>query len=58
MQGASTETNERINEINVKIKELEALKKAYSTQLRSYGTSSSTPEQVREHFLKVTKMNE
>ena len=52
------ETNERINEINVKIKELEALKKAYSTQLRSYGTSSSTPEQVREHFLKVTKMNE
>ena len=52
------ETNERINEINVKIKELEALKKAYSTQLRSYGTSSSTPEQVRAHFLKVTKMNE
>ena len=52
------ETNERINEINAKIKELEALKKAYRLQLRSYETSSSTPEQMMERFFKVSNMKE
>ncbi len=41
-----------------KIKELEALKKAYRLQLRSYETSSSTPEQMMERFFKVSNMKE
>lgn len=52
------ETNERIDEINTKIKELEALKKAYRMQFRSFDTSSCIPGQVRERFLKVATMNE
>lgn len=45
-----------INEINAKIKRIWGVKKAYRLQLRSYETSSSTPEQMMERFLQVSNM--